>query len=83
MVDYDRKTLIDEVISKIEENLNHGRLKFESAGLEEMVRNLRTGEPTEETESNVLYLAWHIPSGVLPLAAEAVINLLVEEAFRK
>ena len=82
MFDWDRKKLVDEVATVMEEKLNWEKLEL-GDDLEKMVRNLRTGESTEETESNILYLAWNIPSGVLPVAAEAVISLLVEEAFRK
>ena len=82
MIDWNRKRLVDEVATVIEENLNKQNLQF-GADLEEIVRNLRNEKSTQETESNVLYLAWNIPSGVLPVAGEAVINLLVEESFRK
>ena len=82
MFDWNRKKLVDEVVRVIEENLNKKKLEF-GDDLEEMVRDLRSGKPSEKTEANILYLAWNIPSGVLPVAAEAVINLLVEEAFRK
>ena len=82
MIDWNRKKLVDEVATIIEENLNKKKLQF-GTDLEEIVRNLRNEKSTQETESNVLYLAWNIPSGVLPVAGEAVINLLVEESFRK
>jgi len=82
MTDWNRKELVDELASIIEENLNKEKLEF-GADLKEIVSNLRNEKSTQETESNILYLAWNIPSGVLPVAGEAVINLLVEESFRK
>ena len=48
-----------------------------------MIEGLDVGDSVEENESKILYLAWHIPPGALPLAAEAVISLLVKEVFEK
>lgn len=44
--------------------------------------NIDLGEAVEKIESRILDLAWRIPPGKISSATEAVIRLLVEEAFK-
>ena len=83
MVDWNRTKLIHEMVSVIEEKFLQGKLGIEQHDLKEMIEDLDVGKSVAENESKILYLAWHIPPGALPLAAEAVINLLVKEVFEK
>lgn len=83
MVDWDRTKLIHEMVSVIEEQFRKENLKIEQDDLKEMIKGLNVSDPVEENESKILDLAWNISPGGLPLAAEAVINLLVKEAFEK
>ena len=82
-VDWDREKLLREVVSHIRDGvLVKKNIELEPAELK-ILKSLYRGHPIEEIESKILYLAWGIPSGALPVAAEAVINLLIEEAFEK
>ena len=83
MIDWNRRSLIQEVTSVIEENVLKGNIEFESPELKEMLESLNRGDSNEDLIPKILYLAWNIPSGVLPVAAEAVINSLIEEALKK
>ena len=83
MVDWSRTELIHEMVSVIQEQFRKGNLEIEKDDLKEVIEGLNVGDPVEENESKILYLAWNISPGGLPLAAEAVINLLVKEAFEK
>ena len=83
MVDWNRTKLIHEMVSVIEKKFLQGKLEIEQDDLQEMIKGLDVGDSVEENESKILYLAWHIPPGALPLAAEAVISLLVKEVFEK
>ena len=83
MIDWDRENLIAEVVSVIKEKELKGEIEFKTDELKEVVKIFYRGHPTEELKSKILYLAWSIPSGALPVAGEAVIHLLVEEAFKK
>ena len=83
MVDWNRTELIREMVSVIEEKFRQGKLEIEQDHLKKIIEGLNVGDSVEENKSKILYLAWNIPPGALPLAAEAVINLLVEESFRK
>lgn len=83
MVDWNRTKLIHEMVSVIEEKFLQGKLEIEQDDLQEMIKGLNVGDSVEENESKIFDLAWHIPPGALPLAAEAVISLLVKEVFEK
>lgn len=83
MVDWNRTELIREMVSVIEEKFRQGKLEIEQDDLKKIIEGLNVGDSVEENKSKILYLAWHIPPGALPLAAEAVISLLVKEVFEK
>ena len=83
MVDWNRTKLIHEMVSVIEEKFRQGKLEIEQDDLKKIIEGLNVGDSVEENKSKILYLAWHIPPGALPLAAEAVISLLVKEVFEK
>ena len=83
LVDWNREKLIQEVVSQIRGAVLVDKSVELVPDELEMLENLYRGHTIEEMESKILYLAWSIPSGVLPVGAEAVINLLVEEAFKK
>ena len=72
----DRGFLLREAATEIE------NLDFSHKGLSETATSISKDLSDEEIESEILDLAWHILPGTVSPATEAVIKLLVEEAFR-
>jgi len=75
-IKFDRGVLLREAATEIE------NLDFSHKGFSEEAVSINKDLPDEEIESGILEWAWYIRPGTISPATEAVIKLLVEEAFR-